>query len=219
VLVNHRSAILLALVLSLGCIRLAHAQMPVDAQEDFADEVRKVNGYNHRGWVIDRMITFKVGDACWERMLDNKNRAITIANLFARSVARYAEKLTSENWERIEGTGTQEREKNKHLVEELLEKLRPDLHLTIIHDGPDCDVAGNDSLFLKYWNTIGTTLVAHPPNGGRAIVLLHVTPKVKDVTVEVTQDGTKFAITAPSERDVIDWHQKITKPFQKASRK
>ncbi|MGE0401643.1 MAG: hypothetical protein AB7T06_33385 [Kofleriaceae bacterium] len=217
----HRSAIItlaLALTLSSTHVGLARAQVPETPLEDFADEVHKMNGYYHRLWVIERMMTFKLGDQCWGSMLDRKNKAITTANTFARNVALYAEKLTGEDWDQIEGTGTQQREKNKHLVEAEIEKLRPDLHVTISHEGGTCDASG-DGLLIKYWAALGNILLAHPPTSGRAIVVLHLTPKAKDISFEVSRDGTRFSFTLPSERQVVDWYDKLKRPFQKASRK
>lgn len=210
-----RLPVSLALLLA-SSIPVAHAAPTDGPAEDFAEAVHQRTGYFHRGWVLDRLTTFELPDACWERMLDPKQRALATADTYARSIASYAAKVTGEeSWDRIEGTTG--REKKKHLVEELIERLRPHFHVTILHEGDDCDV-GTSSLFLKYWNTLGTTLVAHPPPSDRVAIMLHVTPRVKDVTVDVSRDGSKFVITAPSERDVVDWHAKLTKPFAKAAR-
>ena len=75
------------------------------------------------------------------------------------------------------------------------------------------------SLWLRFWTTIATALRDYPPKANKVAIKLVVTAKAKDVTVKAGKNGATFTITAPRDKEVAAWSDKIEAPFKANARK
>ncbi|HEU0035770.1 MAG TPA: hypothetical protein VFQ53_34395 [Kofleriaceae bacterium] len=184
--------------------------------DDFSFEVHEYTGDYTRAWVTNKLTTFKVGKACWSKMIDKQQGALHAASFYTGDIVEYAKLVTGDDWSAIESQQG-DRDRNLQLVEPMIDAFKSRFALTIAVEGDDCDAAGS-SLWLRYWNTIGTTLKQYPPKSGKAFITLNVTPTVRDVTVSVDDSGSTFVITAPRDIEPAAWDDKISKPFRKIAR-
>ncbi len=152
------------------------------------------------------------GKACWAKVNDKKNRALSIATFFTRDIADYAKGVTGNDWSKIEGQSANSAEANRKLVEKMMDDFRPNLHITVTVEGDDCDASGN-ALWLKYWGETVRALKANPPKGGKAQITVNVTSKARGVTAEV-KDGSVFTITGSRDVEAAGWDGQIQKAFQ-----
>jgi hypothetical protein len=193
------------------------ASTPTTKFSDFGWEVKDATGEYTSGWIIDKLTTFNVGPACMEKMVDKNNSAVHSATFYTRDIAELAQKLTGDDWDRIESQNNNDRENNKKLVEPMIDKFSQSFHLSITVDGDDCDTR-HGALWLKYWTQISDVLTENPPASGKVFVQLAVRGDAKDVKVEVNDDTSTYSITAPRDIEPTGWSDKLEKPFRKRAR-
>ena len=204
----------LAAVVVLGLSASAHAT-PI---EDLAFATQEMNHDKVSGWVVERMVTLTLPEKCWAKVLDKKNMGHTLWSNFARSIQTYARNVTGDDWAKLEGQSANSKEANQAMVDKLVKDFQPKFHLTLVYDGDDCDATGN-ALWLKYISTTLSALNSYPPKSGKALVTIHVEPKVKAVKTEVSKDGTTFTITAPRDQEVSGWPSDVEGPIKRVSTK
>lgn len=197
-------------VAALGSVTSAHAT----GAEDFADAVKDATGDYNRAWVLTKLTTFKLGAKCWAKVVDKKHGAIHSASFTTRDIVDYAKTVTGEDWSDLETQNNNDRENNKALLEPKMNAFKARHMITINVDGDDCD-AKQSSLWLGYWGAVTGGIKNFPPPAGKSFFTINVSSKIKDVTVEVSKDGSTFTINAPKDRETKQWQDKIERPLRK----
>lgn len=182
--------------------------------DDFAFEVKEATGDYNRAWVLTKLMTFKLGAKCWAKVVDKKQGAIHAATFATRDIVEYAKARTGDDWSRIETQNNNDRETNKALIEPMMDAFKAQFSMTVNVDGDDCD-ARQASLWLRYWTAVVSNLEKYPPPSGKAFVTINVSSKIRDVTVDVSKDGSRFTINAPKDIEAKQWSDKLERPFTK----
>ena len=186
--------------------------------EDLAFSAQENNHDKVSGWVLERMVTLKLGDRCWAKILDKKNHGNALFASYARDIEAYARTVTGDDWAALEGQSANSPEANRAIVDKLVTEFAPKLHLTVIVDGDDCDASGN-AMWLKYVSEALTSLETYPPKTGKAFVTIHVDPKVKTVRTVVGKDGSTFTITGAKDLEPSGWPSEVEGPMKRVSSK
>jgi hypothetical protein len=210
-----RTLVVLSTFIALACATAGRAA--AGPQDDFSFELKQLVKEQHRPWVIDKFVTLKVGKACWAKINDKKNRALPLAAGITRDISDYAKTVTGNDWAKIEGQSANSAEANRKLVEKMMDDFRPNLSITVVVEGDDCEAGGN-ALWLKYWAETVRALKAYPPKSGKASITINVTAKAKGVTVDV-RDGSTFTVTGSRDIEASGWDGQIQKAFQRVSSK
>ncbi len=190
------------------------AALADDPREDFAFALKDYTGEYNRSWVLTKLTTFKLGKKCFAKLADKNEGALHAASFYTRDIVEYAKGLTSDDWSSIESQNNSDRETNKKLVEPMMDAFKARFGLTIAVEGDDCDAKQN-SLWLRYFTTLGTAVRNYPPKAGKVFITLNVTAKAKGVTAEVSKDGSTFTFTAPRDIETPEWGDKLERPFRK----
>ncbi|HSK04026.1 MAG TPA: hypothetical protein VK932_22385 [Kofleriaceae bacterium] len=200
---------LVACALSLAAAAPARAN-PI---EDFADALKDYTGEHTRAWVLTKLTTWKLGAKCAGKLADKKQGALHAASFATRDIVAYAKAVTGDDWSGIEGQSNSDRAANRALVEPKMDAFKARLAFNVSVDGDDCDAKSN-SLWLRYWTTLATSLRNNPPKAPKVTVNLVVTSKAKEVTAEVSKDGSTFTFTAPRDLESRDWSDRLDRPFR-----
>jgi hypothetical protein len=181
--------------------------------DDFSFALKEYTGYYSSAFVTNKLTTFKVAPACWQKMQDKNGGALHTASFYSRDILEYGKKMTGDDWSDIE---SQDKEKNVKLIAPMMDDFRKRFSLTVSVEGDDCE---NDSsaLWLRYWYAVGTAVKDYPPKSGTAFITLNVTASVKDITVDVDEATSNYVITASRDIEPKDWSEKIEKPFRRRS--
>ena len=206
------------LTASLVLFTSAAAPALASPQEDLAFAVGENNHDKHSEWVVNKLVTLKLGPKCWEKVLDKKNRAIPLLAAYSRSIARYAKIVTENDWPGIEGQSAGSRESNRALVEKMVEDFKPKFHLTVTVEGDDCEASGN-ALWLKYISATTSALTHYPPKAGKATITLNVQAQAKGVQTTVSPDGATFTIVGARAIEKSAWPADIELPMKRVSTK
>jgi len=183
-----------------------------DDKEDFADDVKDATGAYHDHYIIDKLTTFKLGAKCWKKMHDKNENGIHSATFYVSEVREYAKRATGDDWSSIETQGNSDREKNKPIVEKMVNDFAPKFSFTLTNDGDDCDTTMG-SLMLRYWGTAGDALQYLSAKKPVKIVL-NVTSKTKDIAVKIS--GSTITITGSRDIEPKEWDTKITTAFKRS---
>jgi len=186
------------------------AGTPQPKLDDFSFGLKEYTGSYARAWITNKLTKFKVGQQCWTKMIDDKQSALHTASFYTSDIEEFAKKLTGDDWSNVEA-------QNQGIALQMIDAFGAHFQLTIHVDGDDCDTTLN-SLWMRYWSTIGKALKDYPPASGNAFITLEVTPAVRDITVTVEPDGSTFRIIAPRDLEPSAWDDKIEKPFRKRAR-
>lgn len=170
------------------------------------------------GWVIERLVTVKVGTKCWAQVLDKKTRGIAQFTSYARRIEGYAKTVTGDDWIAIEATPNTDKAKSQAVVDKMVTAFAPKFHLTIVVDGDDCDASGN-ALWLSYVGTTLDALAKYPPSSGIANVTIHADASAKGVKTEISKDGTTFTVTGSKDVQASGWAPAVEKAIQRVSQK
>lgn len=184
-----------------------------DKLEDFVAAYRDYSSDGSAAWVLTKYVTFKLGDKCWAKLPKKDQGALHAASFFTRDIVAWAKDVTGDDWSAIENQGG-DKDKNLALVEPMMDAFKARFSMTVSVEGNDCDARSN-SLWLRYWGTLATSLKSYLPKAQKVAITLNVTAKAKDVTVEVSKDGTSFVFTAPRDIEVAAWSDKLEKPFRR----
>jgi hypothetical protein len=185
--------------------------------DDLAFAVQESNHDKTSGWIIERLVTLDIGDACWAKVLDHKNGALSKLASDARYIERFAKALTGDEWSALENQGANNRDANRALVDKMITEFVPKFHLTIRLDGKDCD-AGSSALWLKYASITTIALSKYPPKAGRLHVTIDVT-SAKGLRAEMNKDGSELVITGSRDIESENWSDTIEKTLKRASTK
>ncbi|MEO8706537.1 MAG: hypothetical protein ABI867_41310, partial [Kofleriaceae bacterium] len=155
--------------------------------EDLAYEIQESHGEKAGGWVVEKLITYKVGDKCWPKLMDKNQMAFGKIGGHVRNIERYARIVTGDDWSRIEGANG-DKDAHRKIVEGMIESFKSKFHLTVIVEGDDCANDGN-AMWSKMTMDATSALETYPPRAGKAFITVIATTKVKDVTVDIAKDG------------------------------
>ncbi len=180
--------------------------------DDFAFSTKEATGEYFSGWILTKLHTFKIGAKCRAKLWDKNLGAVHAATFATRDIAEYAKATGAEDWDALEGATANDPQFNRDLVAKDMDKFKGRFSITINVEGDDCD-AQQSSLWLRYWTTIATALKNYPPKAKKVAIVLNVTSKAKDVT------ATGFTFTAPRDKEVVGWSDKLEAPFRKAAGK
>ena len=184
-----------------------------DKLDDFVAAYRDYASDGSAAWVLSKYVTFKLGNKCWAKLAKKDQGALHAASYFTRDIVAWAKDVTGDDWSSIESQSG-DREANLKLVEPMMDAFKSRFAMTVVVEGDDCDARSN-SLWLRYWTQIATGLKNYLPKAQKVSVTLNVTAKAKDVTVEVSKDGTSFVFTAPRDIEAAAWSDKLDKPFRR----
>jgi hypothetical protein len=198
-------------LLALAASRLAAA----DSQADLAVAIGEKTSRTQQR-IVEKLMTFKLGDACWTKLLERGNTGATLIASAAHDIARYAAAVTGDDWRAIENQTVNTKAKNRELAEGMVDAFAPAFHLTIAVEGDDCEASGN-GLWLKYLGSVTGALEAYPPKSGKAFVTIQVKAKAKGVKTEVDKSGTKFTITGARDVEKSGWPASIDGPIKRVS--
>lgn len=182
---------------------------------DLAMAVGDANHDRHSAWVIERLVTLELGDACWPKVLAKGATARNLLASMSRQVQRYAKVVTGDDWYAIEG---QPGGRGVPVVDPLVAAFGKRFHLTVVVEGADCDASGN-AMWLKYTGETLRALTAHPPASGTARVTVRAAARARGVTVDVDRKGTTFVVTGPRDLEVSGWPDAITNAVRKVAAK
>lgn len=176
---------------------------------DLAFEVQQSNGDKASGWVIEKLVTLKVGDKCWPKLLDKKRGMVGRIAGYARHIEKYARVISGDEleWSTIENRsrGAEEQTKaNRAIVEKKIDDFKSKFHLTVFNEGDDCEASGS-GLWFKYANEVLQSLKRFPPKSGKAFVTVNATSTAKTVTIEIAADGSTITVTGPRDVEPSGW--------------
>lgn len=173
--------------------------------DPFGDALKDYTGSAMPKLVLEKLSTFKLGKKCLARLPDKNQGALHAASYFTRDVVEYAKTL-GEDWAKLEA--------DEGKLAAAIDAFKSRFSVTVTVDGDDCDAASN-SLWLRYWSGLATSIKGNLPPTGKVFVKLTVTSKAKDVTSDV-KDAT-FNFTAPKDIEAGNWNDKLDRPFRKAT--
>jgi hypothetical protein len=182
---------------------------------DLAYEVKEMSGYYASGWVVDKLITFNVSDACMKRMVTDTAGAVPSVRDIVFDIQLYAKAITKDDWLEIEHQDTNI-ERNKQYVEPMIDELAKVFHLTINLEGDDYDTT-RGSLWQRTYIAAMSALLAYPPATGRAFVTVNISPKLRTVAAKAEADGSTFTIDGPRDIDSGVLNEPIEKMFKRVS--
>ncbi|MBA3452186.1 MAG: hypothetical protein H0T42_03695 [Deltaproteobacteria bacterium] len=208
------------MLLSAVLVALAGTATPVlaDNHADLAFEVGEYNHDKRSVRIIEKLVTLKLPEKCWPKLLDKKTSGLGSIAGKSRTISAIAKALTEEDWGAIESQSANDKATNQKLALEKVEAFASKFHVTLNLEGDDCVATGN-AMWLKY---LGTTLFAlekYPPKSGKAFVTINVTAKAKGAKTEISKDGTKFTITAGRDVEKSGWPKDIENPIMRVSSK
>ncbi|HEU0029411.1 MAG TPA: hypothetical protein VFQ53_02175 [Kofleriaceae bacterium] len=193
------------------------APAAADHHDDLTFEIKEYANAT-RSYVADKLMTLKLPDKCWDKVLDKKNRGLALVASAAFAIEKYAGQVTGDDWSHIEGQSANTRDQNRAIVEKMVADFSSRFHLTLELEGDDCDATGN-AMWLKYLGTVAHAFEQYPPKSGKAFVTIKVVAKAKAVKTEVSKDGTKFTVTGPRDIEVPGWPNEVEKPVLRVSTK
>lgn len=191
---------------ALSAVALGIVGRPVAAGEvdDFAAALKESTGDPAAVAVLTKLMTFKVGKKCWAKLPAKDQGAVHAAGFATRDVAAFAKAQTGDEWSGLEAAQ----------LEAKVDAFKASFSLDTTVDGDDCD-AKQASLWLGYWSGLTTIVKNYPPPSGKAFIKLDVSSKTRDLTVDVSKDGTTFSIKAPKDLPAKDAGDKLERPFRK----
>ncbi len=191
---------------------------PVEPRWDaFSFAIRERSNTYNGPWAITKLTTFKVGRTCYAKLGEKDSGALDNSIYYIRQVVGLAKAWTGDDWDQIENQRAN-RAKDRALVEPMMDEFGKRFHLTIAVEGEDCET-NRDALWIRYWYTLGEAFLNYPPTAGKLFITLNVTAASRDVTVDVDDTGTQFAITMPRDIEARDWQDKMSKPFRRQAGK
>jgi len=206
---------LLIIASTLGSIAGAAQAAPAD---DLAAAVGNANHDKHSAWIVERLVTLKLPDKCWPKLLDKSKRGLGLIASDSRSIERYAKAVTGDDWSKIESQGANTPDANRATVDKLVDAFKPKFHVTLDLEADDCAATGSE-LWLNYLGSTLGSLVKLPLKSGEAQITIHVKPSAKDIAIEVDKAGSHFTITAPRDVEKVGWSDKIEAALQRVSKK
>ena len=215
VLVN-RGMKLFSIALVASIISLAPAVL-ASPHDDLAFAVQESNHDKTSGWIIERLVTLDIGDACWAKVLDKSTGVASKLASDARYIERFAKALTGDEWSALENQGANSREANRALVDKMITEFAPKFHLTIRLEGKDCEAASG-ALWLKYASATTIALSKYPPKAGRMHVTINVTG-AKGLRAEINKDGSELVVTGSRDIESVGWSDTIEKTLKRVSTK
>lgn len=186
--------------------------------DDFSFALKESTGHFYSAWVLTKLHTFKLGKKCTARLASKDEGAVHAASFATRDIVQYAKDVGAGDWDAVENQSANDPKTNRDLVGKDMDAFRSRLSIAVQVDGDDCDAKQN-SLWLRYWTTIATALRDYPPKANKVAIKLVVTAKAKDVSVKAGKNGASFTITAPRDKEVAAWTDKIVAPFKANARK
>ena len=191
---------------------------PIEPRWDaFAFAIRERSNTYNGPWAITKLTTFKVGRTCYAKLGEKDSAALNNASYYIRNVVALAKTWTGNDWEQIEGQRGN-RQKDRNLVEPMMDEFGKRFHLTIAVEGEDCETS-HDALWIRYWYTLGEAFSNYPPTAGQLFITLNVTAAARDITVDLDDTGSQFVITAPRDIEARDWQDKMSKAFRRQAGK
>ena len=172
--------------------------------DGFAAALKDATGDASAVAALTGLTTFKLGKKCWARLPDKDAGAVHAASFATRDIVAYAKAVTGEDWSSLDAAQLAPK----------VDAFRSRFLLETTVDGDDCD-AGQNSLWLRYWSGLATIVKTYPPPSGKALIKLDVGAKIRDVSVDISKDGTTFSIKAPKDVEVSAWSDKLERPFRK----
>lgn len=197
-----------------AAILLVSATAAASPQEDLAFYVGKSTGSHSAERATAKLITFKVGDKCWEKLgtADGGSRV----GYYARGIQRYEKLVSDSDWDHIEKHG--KKDDVNPIVDKAIDDFAGSFHLTVEVEGDSCDITGS-SMWTKYATVVITQLQKTPPKTGKAFVTIKAVAKAKDVTFEVGKDGSTFTVTGPRDFEPSGWPSKIEPKIEQVSKR
>lgn len=187
-------------------------------QDDLAAAVENANHDKHSAWIVERMMTLKLPDKCWPKLLDKSKRGLGLIASDARSIQRYAKAVTGDDWAAIEGQTANTKEANRATVEKMVDGFKDKFHVTLDLEADDCAATGTE-LWLNYLGSTLGSLVKFPPKSGVAKITIDVKPGVKELTIAVDKAGQTFTITGPRDVEKAGWSGTIENALKRVSSK
>lgn len=188
-----------------------------DQQADLAFAVKERSSFT-KSEIVSKLVTWKLGDQCWEKVLDKSQATLGRVGTWAAAIASYAKTVTGDDWERIESQGQpSDRDNNRELVAKKIAEFAPKFHLTVNVAGPDC--AKDSALFGKYIMETVDALQKYPPKAAKVAITINVNEKAKGVKTVVSKDGGTFTITGAKDIEASGWPNEIANAFKRASGK
>jgi hypothetical protein len=172
--------------------------------DDFATGLKEATGDASAVAVLTKLMMFKLGKKCWAKLPDKNQGAVHAAGFATRDVIAYAKDVTGDDWNGLEPAQ----------LDPKVDAFKSKFMLETTVDGDDCDAKQN-SLWIGYWSALTTIVKNFPPPSGKALIKLDVSSKTKDLTVDISKDGTTFSIKAPKDIAAKDGGDKLERPFRK----
>lgn len=188
-----------------------------DKPADLAFAVKERSSFT-KSEIVSKLVTWKLGDQCWDKVLDKSQATLGRVGSWAQAIAAYAKQVTGDDWEKIESQGQpSDRENNRAIVAKKIGELAPKFHLTINVEGADC--AKDSALWGKYVMETVDSLQKYPPKASKVAITIDVKEKAKGVKTVVSKDGGTFTITGAKDIEASGWPNEISNAFKRASGK
>jgi hypothetical protein len=184
--------------------------------DDLAFAVSESNHDKTSGWIIERLVTLEVSDACWAKILDKQNAALSRLASDARYIERFGKAITGDEWSAIESQGANNRDANRAIVDKMISAFAPKFHLTV-RVGGDCDTGGS-ALWLKYVSSAVISAVKYPPKSGQLKLVVEATP-AKGFRADMNKDGTELTIVGSRDIETVNWSGAIESALKRVSSK
>lgn len=201
----------------IAALLLASTTTALADTNELSEEIRDLTSDNYRAAIVGKLMTFKLGAKCWEKVLKKESRPMDLVSASLRYVANFAKAATGDDWTSLEGSGTTEKAKNRERVEQTIEAFKKSFSYTIRVDGDDCD-DGHDPLWLQY-HMHALQYFSENTSAKKVSITIEVSGKAKKFTGSADKTGTVFKFTGPKEVPANKWQDQMLAVFQKANRK
>ncbi len=191
-----------------------------EKQLELAGDLFDYTGRPYQRFMVEKLMKFNFPDKCWEKALGKDGWGPHSLSFVTGDLTEWFKaSLGYTALYDIEGSGVDIQKENRPRVLRELEQYRKVYFLDV--DATECDCNTTTSeLVSKYTGYVGSFPYRERfvPKSGVYFVHLKITPKVKDISANVSKDGKDFYVTAPAEVEPPAWSDKVQKVFSRAGK-
>jgi len=191
-----------------------------EKQLELAGDLFDYTGRYYQRFMVEKLMKLNLPDKCWEKALGKEGWGAHAMSFITGDMTEwFKESLGYVALYNIEGDGVETKKENRPRVLRELEEYKKVYLLDV--DASECDCNTTTSnLVRSYTGMVGSYPYRYRfvPKSGVYFVHLKVTPKVKDISANVSKDGRDFYVIAPAEVEPSAWGDKIDKVFSRASK-
>jgi len=201
----------LFVLFALASIAPVSAQSFTPDKAGLEDGVENATGTWWKRIIVDKMVDIKLSPECWQKMTEHGGRGIEFATRSARGLGAYMISMGWGDLGKAESADGGTKAENRARVEQMVDEAKSKLHYTLIADSIKC--TGTEFALLYRMAGLPITDLENgmwtPPNRS-VFITFTLSPAAKTISVS-TPDNVHYSIVAPSETELNQWDDIITK--------